>query len=36
MDDILGRLTLEQLLCSEREMSAVTGPHAVSLPTRAP
>ncbi len=36
VDDVLGRLTLEQLLCSEREMSAVTGPQAVSLPTTAP
>jgi Rrf2 family protein len=36
VDDVLGRLTLEQLLCSEREMSAVTGPQAVSLPTSAP
>jgi len=36
VDDVLGRLTLEQLLCSEREMSAVTGPHAVSLPTTGP
>jgi Rrf2 family protein len=32
IDQVLGRLTLQSLLCSEREMSARTGPHAVALP----
>jgi Rrf2 family protein len=32
VDQVLGRLTLESLLCSEREMSARTGPRAVALP----
>ncbi len=32
VDDVLGRLTLEQLLCSEREMSAHTNPRRIKLP----
>jgi Rrf2 family protein len=32
IDQVLGRLTLRQLLCSEQEMTARTGPRAISLP----
>jgi Rrf2 family protein len=32
VDQVLDRLTLQSLLCSEREMTARTGPRAVPLP----
>jgi Rrf2 family protein len=32
VDQVLGRLTLQSLLCTEREMSARTGPRSVPLP----
>jgi Rrf2 family protein len=32
VDQVLGRLTLKSLLCSEREMALIASPRAVSLP----